>query len=207
MAVTPQQPKQRRLVLEWIVNQPSPLLFTQKDFEKRYPGRQPSNIVREHLDALVADGVLELSKCGSINVFYYFKNVKWAGIRGDLENLSGKVAALTRECEALQTQINSMQETRGDFKGKKQLLLRQKELERQVASKKLEISKLRKTRWTPDDIANKTKEFQSTKAQLESLADNIEILVDYLCKKCQVEPSAIRQEFAIPEEFCSAYTL
>ena len=80
-------------------------------------------------------------------------------------------------------------------------LIELKKLDEECKCLKKEIEKLQTVRWDQGKIVEEIEIKKENLIKLETITDNIELLIEYLVKKFNVDSSQIRKEFNIPDEF------
>ena len=191
--------------LEWLYNQPSPVIFTLKEFEKRYKRVKSMTSVqfKELLDYLIMEGKLEVAKCGSINVYYLYISVSIERHREEYARLqSGNIEgkeALAKD----RNEYESISKTHGPGEERYENLQRYRQLVREGDkwSKQLYKAQNDSNHWDDRKVQFKLNEIEKYKKNLSLHADNIENLIAYISKEYTVPDTQIREEFDIPDEF------
>lgn len=190
-----------RQYIDWLEKQPSPVIFTQKDFEKRFGTKQPSSMVRDNLNELVNENLIEINKCGNVNIFYYYRNQKVLQLQEENNKLDVKLTVITIENNRMELEVAQLESERKSFKGKENKLRQLKSLQQEYEQLLKELDKLRDESISRDDVVNKMNAINDLTKKLQVIAENIEILISYFHTKYQVENADLRKEFLIPQEF------
>lgn len=198
--------------LEWLYNhQDSPVIFTSKDFEKRYKKVKSLNSSqsKEILDYLIQEDHLSLIKCGTINVYYIYINHKFENDTKQWQLISEKNSILKydlverrKEYENLSLDKQEQQQSQNDA-SRGDLLKQYKSLTSELTLKERELKKLTQLseRWNSNFIQKSLDNIETMKENLTNLKENIDILVEYLSKTYNVNEDEIKREFDIPQEF------
>lgn len=198
--------------LEWLYNhQDSPVIFTSKDFEKRYKKVKSLNSSqsKEILDYLIQEDHLSLIKCGTINVYYIYINHKFENDTKQWQLISEKNSILKndlverrKEYEKLSLDKQEQQQSQNDA-SRGDLLKQYKSLTSELTLKERELKKLNQLseRWNSNFIQKSLDNIETMKENLTNLKENIDILVEYLSKTYNVNEDEIKREFDIPQEF------
>lgn len=198
--------------LEWLYNQESPVIFTSKDFEKKYKKVKSLNSSqsKEILDYLIQEDHLNLIKCGTINVYYIYINDKyefntkqWYTLLE--KNVSQKHLLIEKrkEYEKLLRDKQEHEQEQKNIISRDDLLKKYKILTNGLSLKERELNKLNQLskRWDSNFIQNSLNNIETMKEDLINLKENIDILIEYLSKTYNVNEDEIKKEFDIPEEF------
>lgn len=183
----------------------------EKLIPKRCAGISPM-IVKELVQQMIdEDGLVCVEKCGNINVYWCFKNQITQKIYDDCNRISNVIENRTVEISDMKEKLSITNEidrcpqlmgTNGEviFLRKEQLAINH-EIEEEVRKLQIEYNKISQIRWNKQTIENKRQMILMKLKNLEKITDNVEILVEYLCKRFNIESKQIRKELEIPEEF------
>lgn len=191
--------------LEWLYNQPSPIIFTLKEFEKRYKKvkSMTSAQFKELLDYLIMEDKLNVVKCGSINVYYLYVNVTLEKDKLEFTTLQMGNNMAREELGKVRIQYEKLLKTHSQNTERDELLQKYKSLIREVERSKRQLIKLENesTHWDEAKVQIKLEQIEQYKDKLSLHADNIENLIDYISKEYMVRDTQIREEFNVPDEF------
>lgn len=185
-----------------------------KELEKLIPkkcaGVSPmlvKDLVQQMIDE---DGLINVEKCGNINVYWCFKNQITQKVYDSLERLKQQKEAKENETLQLLAQLKATRESErceqfeaadGQPKERATELQHNQQLEEEIKRLQSEYSKLSQGRWDKQKIAAKKEALARDLQKLDTMADNIDLVVDFFRAKYGIDPKAIRQELEIPEEF------
>lgn len=191
--------------LEWLYTQSSPVILTLKEFEKKYKKvkAMTSAQFKELIDYLVMEGVLEVTKCGSINVYYLYINLHMMREHSLYWKLCYGNHQLKQEVGEAKKQQEQLIVSHKPGKSRDEYLLKYKSLmkEMNVLETELNVLTTQVNEWNGEEIQRSLDNIENAKVQLSKHADNIENLIVYISKEYNVTDEDIRREFEIPEEF------
>lgn len=190
-----------RQYIDWLEKQTSPVMFTQKEFEKRFGTKQPSSVVRDNLNELVNENLLEMNRCGNVNIFYYYRNRNILQLQEENNKIELKITVITIENDRMAGELMVLKDIRQDFEGKETKLNQMKKLQFEYNALMKELEKVRNESISRDDVIVKMNTVNDLNKKLQVVAENIEILISYFHTKYQVESADLRKEFSIPLEF------
>lgn len=185
-----------------------------KELEKMIPkkcaGVSPmlvKDLVQQMIDE---DGLISVEKCGNINVYWCFKNQITQKVYDSCQRLKEQADAKAAETVELKAKLKQTGETdrsesykssKGPVSSRAEQLQLNHKIEEEIKGLELQYNKLSQSRWDKEKIAAKRLALTRDLQRLETLTDNIDIVVDFFRGKYGVDPKSIRQELEIPEEF------
>lgn len=176
---------------------------------KKCAGVSPM-LVKELVQQMIdEDGLICVEKCGNINVYWCFKNQITQKVYDSCQRLQAKKEAKEAETIELKAKLKLTSETDrceryespDGIKSRNEQLQRNREIEEEIKALQLEYKKLSQTRWDKEKIAAKRSMLIRDLQKLETMTDNIDIMVDFFRNKYGVDPKSIRQEMEIPDDF------
>lgn len=171
------------------------------------------DLVQQMIDE---DGIVSVEKCGNINIYWCFKNQITQRIYDSGQRVS-------QQCEEAKYTIISTKskldeavssERCGYFQGpdnntlcRSEELAKHKDYEDRLKNLQLQYNQISQSRWDHDKIRCKRQEIRDGRDKLDKITDNVEVLLEYLCKRFCLEPRQLRKELEVPEEFEEIPTL
>lgn len=197
--------KKREQLVTYLQSFTTEQIFIQKEFEKKCPVKAPSQQLKEMLDAIICEYplLLDICKCGIINVYFMYPEETQRNIIKQCLVIESKLNNSTSKINEYKEQIVVETGLRKHFKGRENLIEKRAELLKQRSDFSKQLSKMEKENlcWSNARIQMENDRIKSLKLELDSLTDGIEILMDYLCSKFNIDQYALRQELEIPLEF------
>lgn len=189
--------------------------YNMKELEKLIPKKcagVSSMLVKDLVQQMIdEDGLVCVEKCGNINVYWCFKNQITQKVYDSCQRLQAQIVEKEREVSDLKEKFkiaNDMdrsEEILGDNGtveySRQERLKVNHGLEEEIKRLQSEYSKLTQTRWNKEKIAAKLLVIQKESAKLETITDNIELIIEFLCSKYNIDSKSLRKELEIPEEF------
>lgn len=203
----PQQPsdKKQKQLIEYLQTFQEETIFTQKDFEKKCPIKAPSQVLKEMLDSVMCDYpfLLDLCKCGIINVYYIYPNETKRHIIRECSNLEAKIVKTEEEILCMKKSLEMAQRERKQFKGKNELMVEHSKLIKDKNGLGSQILKLEKGKlyWDSDKKKFEKDNIINLRKNLEIITENIDILLNFLSKKYNIDEQVLKKELEIPLEF------
>lgn len=205
----PQSDKKKLQVVAYLQHFQTATFFTQKELDKKCPVKLMSNVMKSTLDLIMADYpyLLDQIKCGILNIYFIYPMCNLRNIIKESDKLISAIKATTAEILDYKDRIKVEEESRVDFPGKKELLEEHKNLKLENLRLDAELSKFKKNHRSGSNGTNKygggpdASTWEDLHSVLNVITNNIELLVDYLCKNMQIESSELRRELEIPVEF------
>lgn len=167
-------------------------------------------LVKELVTTMIdEDGVISVEKCGQINIYWCFKNQVIMKLYETISTTRSKVLAITEEVRQLELEVNRQLEhekcpkfsTGGVDYDREEVLQDFSHLNARKKQKTNEYNAIKEKRWDNETINAKQLEISSQIHNLDIITDNIDILVDFLAKRCCVDADTIKKELEIPCEF------
>lgn len=199
--------KTLRLFEEWLYAQPTPLVATLKEFEKRFKKVKPltSPQFKEIIDHYLAEDMISVAKCGSLNVYYFYRHLRVQEDKKLFDRLTSGNKLLREEIVVNQEQVERITRQRhDDCDGSRQYMLQKhRDLMTEVSRLEQMVGRFRQEidRWDSSRIEEMVTRNECNKGKLCIMADNIENLIYYLVKRYDINDEDIRSEFGIPNEF------
>lgn len=204
-----QSDKKKLQVVAYLQHFQTATFFTQKEFDKKCPVKLMSNVMKSTLDLIMADYpyLLDQIKCGILNIYYIYPMCNLRNIIRESDKLTSAIGSTTAEILDYKERIKVEEESRVDFPGKKELLEQHKNLKLENLRIDAELSKFMKNHCSGSNGTNDNGDgpvastWEDLHFALGVITNNIELLVDYLCRNMQIESSDLRRELEIPLEF------
>ena len=197
--------KKREQLVTYLQSFTNEQIFIQKEFEKKCPVKAPSQQLKEMLDMIICEYplLLDVCKCGIINVYFMYPEETKRNIIKQCLVVEDKLNSSIGKIKEYKEQIVVATELRRNFKGRDTLIEKRLNLLKQRNDLTKQLSRTEKENlcWSNDKIQIENDRIKSLKLELESLTDGIEILMDYLSSKFNIDQYALRQELEIPLEF------
>lgn len=184
-----------------------------KELEKLIPKKCgiSSMLVKDLVQQMIdEDGIVSVEKCGNINIYWCFKNQITQRIYDNchkilqqcqdaktcIEDTKSKLdAATTNE------RSRSFRNKEGISFSRSEELVRYKELEEHLKFLQSQYDQISQSRWDHEKIRRKRQEIRDKKEKLDKTTDNVETLLEYLCKRFCIGSKQLRIELEIPDEF------
>ena len=197
--------KKKKELVDYLCTFTSEHIFTQKEFEKSCPVKVPTQQMKEMLDGVMCEYplLLDVAKCGALNVYYMYPSETRRRVIAQGLALEERSERTTRDIAEMKRRLSVEQAMRKEYRGKKEALVLHSTLQKQHATltKKLRALQADDTNWSGERIAQEKVRLSALSASLETLTDDIEALVSYLCNKFLIEQNVLRQELEIPSEW------
>ncbi|SCU87746.1 LAMI_0D07316g1_1 [Lachancea mirantina] len=188
-------------------------MYSMKELEKLIPKNCPgvsSMLVKDLVQQMIdEDGIITVEKCGNVNVYWCFESqiqMKLVQERDHLqqklqdttENIAATKQKLADDKKGLRSSVFSVQ---GKQKRRDTVLEELKDLDNKLKQLRANYDKVSQHKWNKDKIAKKTRDLSAAIRNLDTITDNIEIIVAFLCHEFSIDGNDLRTELNIPEEF------
>ncbi|NXN55689.1 MND1 protein, partial [Rynchops niger] len=176
-------------------------VFQLKDIEKIAPKEKgiTSMSVKEILQSLVDDGMVDTDRIGTSNYFWAFPSKALHARKRKLEELESQFAESSQKKEALQKSIEKAKIGREDTAERAALVEELAALRQKKEQLKAEIDKYREC--DPDVIEEMRQTNKVAKEAANRWTDNIFSIKSWAKRKFGFEESRIDKSFGIPEDF------
>ncbi|KAM8808178.1 meiotic nuclear division protein 1 homolog [Eudromia elegans] len=176
-------------------------VFQLKDIEKIAPKEKgiTSMSVKEILQSLVDDGMVDTDRIGTSNYFWAFPSKALHARKRKLEELQAQFAESTQKKEALQKNIEKSKVGREDTAERAALIEELAALRQKKEQLKAEIDKYREC--DPDVVEEMRQTNKVAKEAANRWTDNIFSIKSWAKRKFGFEESRIDKSFGIPEDF------
>ncbi|NXY71717.1 MND1 protein, partial [Glareola pratincola] len=176
-------------------------VFQLKDIEKIAPKEKgiTSMSVKEILQSLVDDGMVDTDRIGTSNYFWAFPSKALHARKRKLEELESQFAESSQKKEALQKSIEKAKTGREDTAERAALMEELAALQQKKEQLKAEIDKYREC--DPDVIEEMRQTNKVAKEAANRWTDNIFSIKSWAKRKFGFEESRIDKSFGIPEDF------
>ncbi|NWX96624.1 MND1 protein, partial [Nothoprocta ornata] len=176
-------------------------VFQLKDIEKIAPKEKgiTSMSVKEILQSLVDDGMVDTDRIGTSNYFWAFPSKALHARKRKLEELQAQFAEGTQKKEALQKNIEKCKIGREDTPERAALIEELAALRQKKEQLKAEIDKYREC--DPDVVEEMRQTNKVAKEAANRWTDNIFAIKSWAKRKFGFEESRIDKSFGIPEDF------
>ncbi|NWU59782.1 MND1 protein, partial [Dromas ardeola] len=176
-------------------------VFQLKDIEKIAPKEKgiTSMSVKEILQSLVDDGMVDTDRIGTSNYFWAFPSKALHARKRKLEELESQFAESSQKKEALQKSIEKAKTGREDTAERAALMEELAALRQKKEQLKAEIDKYREC--DPDVIEEMRQTSKVAKEAANRWTDNIFSIKSWAKRKFGFEESRIDKSFGIPEDF------
>ncbi|KAM6361682.1 meiotic nuclear division protein 1 homolog [Chroicocephalus ridibundus] len=176
-------------------------VFQLKDIEKIAPKEKgiTSMSVKEILQSLVDDGMVDTDRIGTSNYFWAFPSKALHARKRKLEELESQFAESSQKKEALQKSIEKAKIGREDTAERAALMEELAALRQKKEQLKAEIDKYREC--DPDVIEEMRQTNKVAKEAANRWTDNIFSIKSWAKRKFGFEESRIDKSFGIPEDF------
>ncbi|NXY20903.1 MND1 protein, partial [Atrichornis clamosus] len=175
-------------------------VFQLKDIEKIAPkekGITPMS-VKEILQSLVDDGMVDSDRIGTSNYFWAFPSKAFHARKRKLEELESQFAESSQKKEALQKSIEKSKIGREDTAERAALMEELAALRQKKEQLKTEIEKYREC--DPDVVEEMRQTNKVAKEAANRWTDNIFSIKSWAKRKFGFEESRIDKGFGIPED-------
>ncbi|XP_054059241.1 meiotic nuclear division protein 1 homolog isoform X2 [Rissa tridactyla] len=176
-------------------------VFQLKDIEKIAPKEKgiTSMSVKEILQSLVDDGMVDTDRIGTSNYFWAFPSKALHARKRKLEELESQFAESSQKKEALQKSIEKAKIGREDTAERAALMEELAALRQKKEQLKAEIDKYREC--DPDIIEEMRQTNKVAKEAANRWTDNIFSIKSWAKRKFGFEERRIDKSFGIPEDF------
>lgn len=189
--------------------------YTMKELEKLVPkkcaGVSPM-IVKDLIQQMIdEDGLITVEKCGNINVYWCFKNQIFQKIYDNCLRLSKQIDTTVQEVSEMKKNLEKTRDTdrcmlsygsEGSVVFDREEQMRKSaEIAEKLKPLQLRFQQLSESRWSDKSIIEKRESIVKQLDQINSFADDIEIIIEYFSEKYHIESKLIKKELEIPEEF------
>lgn len=162
----------------------------------KFTGVHPMQI-KELLQTLVDDGMVNAEKCGVTTLYWCFEYDKHKKMKVLVERSQNKNDDLTKEIQSIVKSIKIEKEKR--TKGNGEVMIQK--IANLKKEKKALQEKMSSSAFDMDRVESIKKELQIEISNGEIYTDNIESLIYYFNKKNGIEREMFKQELGIPDEF------
>ncbi|XP_021249809.1 meiotic nuclear division protein 1 homolog isoform X3 [Numida meleagris] len=176
-------------------------VFQMKDIEKIASKDKgiTSMSVKEVLQSLVDDGMVDTDRIGTSNYFWAFPSKALHAKKCKLEELQTQVAETSQKKEILQKSIEKLKIGREDTAERGALMKELAALRQKKEQLKAEIEKYREC--DPDVVEEMRQTSNVAKEAANRWTDNIFAIKSWAKRKFGFEESRIDKNFGIPEDF------
>ncbi|XP_027312444.1 meiotic nuclear division protein 1 homolog isoform X1 [Anas platyrhynchos] len=176
-------------------------VFQLKDIEKIAPKEKgiTSMSVKDILQSLVDDGMVDTDRIGTSNYFWAFPSKALHARKRKLEELQSQLAESSQKKEALQKSIEKSKIGREDTAERAALTEELAALRKKKEQLKAEIDKYREC--DPDVVEEMRQTNKIAKEAANRWTDNIFAIKSWAKRKFGFEESRIDKSFGIPEDF------
>ncbi|NXS91898.1 MND1 protein, partial [Jacana jacana] len=176
-------------------------VFQLKDIEKIAPKEKgiTSMSVKEILQSLVDDGMVDTDRIGTSNYFWAFPSKALHARKRKLEELESQFTESSQKKEALQKSIEKAKIGREDTAERAALMEELAALRQKKERLKAEIDKYREC--DPDVVEEMRQTNKVAKEAVNRWTDNIFSIKSWAKRKFGFEENRIDKSFGIPEDF------
>ncbi|KAJ6668733.1 hypothetical protein lerEdw1_012216 [Lerista edwardsae] len=176
-------------------------VFQLKDIEKIAPKEKgiTSMSVKEVLQSLVDDGMVDTDRIGTSNYFWAFPSKALHARKRKLEDLKNQFSEYSRKKEILQESIKNSKIGRQDTAERAALIQELTALRQKKDQLKAEIDKYKEC--DPDIVEDIRQANKVAKEAANRWTDNIFVVKSWAKRKFGFEGSKIDKTFGIPEDF------
>ncbi|XP_011862661.1 PREDICTED: meiotic nuclear division protein 1 homolog [Vollenhovia emeryi] len=175
--------------------------FTLKELEKVAPKEKSIIVqsVKDVLQGLVDDGLVQSGKIGTSTYFWRFPGEKIAATERKIDDTSKKLTEAEIKLEALKEEVRKEKELKNDTEEKRKLL---KEIE-QLRMEEQEIKKqiVQFSGVEPEVIAEMNEKAEKYKDAANIWTDNIFAVQNWCKNKFDISKQDLNKQFNIPEDF------
>ncbi|RKP38255.1 meiotic nuclear division protein 1 [Dimargaris cristalligena] len=177
--------------------------FQLKELEKIAPKTKGIVVqsVKEVLQSLVDDNIVQGEKIGTSNYFWSFPSTALKSRKRKIDDLEKEFSQLQKRNEDLKSGIETAQQGREDSNDRTELLRELEDIEKLHSTNKSELHKFSEC----DPVLLKAKDAaaEAAKDSANRWTDNIFILQSYCQNQFQITNSDFSANFGIPEDFDS----
>jgi len=153
--------------------------------------------IKDLLQSLVDDGLVNAEKCGVTTLYWYFEYDKHKKMKVLVEKSQEKLDKLKKDVDVASQRIDAEKKLRS--KGNAEELIKRIEV---LKLEKRELTgKLSSFAFGVDKVESIKKDLKVQISNGEICADNIESLIYYFNKNNGISRDVFKQELGIPEEF------
>lgn len=176
-------------------------VFQLKDLEKIAPKEKgiTSMSVKDILQSLVDDGMVDSERIGTSNYFWAFPSKALHARKRKLETLESQLSEASQKKKSLEESVEKAKVGREDTKERSELSEELALLRQQRDQQKAELEQYKEC--DPDVIEEIRKSNMVAKDAANRWTDNIFAVKSWAKKKFGFEERKIDQTFGIPEEF------
>ncbi|XP_066488741.1 meiotic nuclear division protein 1 homolog [Tiliqua scincoides] len=176
-------------------------VFQLKDIEKIAPKEKgiTAMSVKEVLQSLVDDGMVDTDRIGSSNYFWAFPSKALHARKRKLEEFKNQFSEYSRKKEILQESIEKSKIGRQDTAERAALIQELAALRQKKDQLKAEIDKYKEC--DPDVVEDIRQANKVAKEAANRWTDNIFVVKSWAKRKFGFEDSKINKTFGIPEDF------
>lgn len=153
--------------------------------------------IKDLLQSLVDDGLVNAEKCGVTTLYWCFEYDKHKKMKVLVENSAEKLGAVNSDIKKITEKIAIEKAKR--TKGNSQEMLKQ--IDTLQKQKQSLAEKMSSSAFDMDRVDSIKKELQDEISNGEICTDNIESLIYYFQKNNGINRGVFKQELNIPEEF------
>lgn len=175
--------------------------FQLKDLEKQVPKATGivSQSVKEVLQSLIDDRLVNAEKIGTSNYFWSFPSTAMQSRQNSRNILQEEVKKIKEMKERIETMFEEANSSRVESDERTKLLERFNELEKlkSIAGTKLELHRAN----DPKLLAQKREAAQQAKIAANRWTDNIFTLQSYCANNFSIPRTQFNEQFSIPDDF------
>ncbi|KDQ16575.1 hypothetical protein BOTBODRAFT_156971 [Botryobasidium botryosum FD-172 SS1] len=172
-----------------------------KELEKLGPKLKGivSQSVKEVLQSLVDDGLVQSDKIGSSNFFWAFPSARGSTLTHKINNAREEHTALLARQEDAKASIEAEKRDREDTVERRAALSQLAEFQTALTNLKAELSRYSSS--DPVQIEAKRKAVKLAKEAAFRYTDNVSILVSYVSNTFTMNSEDVRNTFGVPSDF------
>ncbi|KAI5712028.1 meiotic nuclear division protein 1 homolog isoform X1 [Diaphorina citri] len=174
--------------------------FQLKELEKLAPKEKGiiSQSVKEILQSLVDDGLVESEKIGTSTYFWSFPNKASDRVDCKLEKITAEIEDVTKELAQNNEALEKSMVGRGDSKNREDFLQEVGNISKELELINKELEKYKNN--DPDTLKLIENTAQRAKEAANRWTDNLFSLKSWCKNKFGLEETALNKHFSIPEE-------
>lgn len=155
------------------------------------------------------DGIISVEKCGSTNIYWCFKNQIMSKMILEMDSLRARIQAArsdtlnvkaTLQSNATDLRKETFETATGQI-SRVEKLAELDALERELKSLKSRYDLKSEHTWDQTKIEAKVKMLKVQVEKLNTVTDNIDLIIGYLSRRFMIDKKTLQTELNIPEEF------
>ncbi|KAM3162635.1 Meiotic nuclear division protein 1 [Lachancea thermotolerans] len=188
-------------------------VYNIKELEKLIPKKcsgVASMLVKDLIQQMIdEDGIISVEKCGNTNIYWCFRNQIITKMSREIDMLNQRIEAAKLEISqtkmALDVSTKSSRkesfEVDGAVFSRAEKLEELESLDKAVKHSRSVYDQKSEHTWDQAKINAKTEALSAQVAKLDTVTDNIELIVSFLCRRFLIDKRSLQSELGIPEEF------